>query len=346
LEETYARILHSIPAKHKQNAIRILQFLTFSKRPLRIEEAVDVIAVDTEGGQYFDPKRRMPNPYEISRYCSSLVVVVPAKDHSHDKGDKPMELRLAHFSIKEYLTSSRLQEDVAQHFQEVATQASIAAVCLAYLLHLNQNIPIEEIRKTFPLAQYSARYWMDHAAIAEGKDRKLQGFVEKLFYHHKNSYRNCYNLYRPDRPWDGEPKGEPASALYYASFGGLVNAVKYLLVNAGADVNVQGGEYSSALQAASQGGHEKIVELLLEAGADVNARGGKYGNAVYAASVQGHEKIVELLVKAGTNINAQGGEYGSALQAASQGGHEKIVELLVKAGTNVNAQGGEYGNAL
>ncbi|KAH8727996.1 ankyrin repeat-containing domain protein [Phaeosphaeriaceae sp. PMI808] len=346
LDETYARILHGIPHEHKQNATRILQFLMCSERPLRIEEAVDAIAVDTEGDQYFDPNYRMPDPREISCYCSSLVVVVSAKDHSHDKGDMRMELRLAHFSVKEYLTSNRLQEGIAQDFQAVTTKASIATVCLAYLLHLNQNIPIEKIRKTFPLAQYSARYWVDHAAIAEGKDRILQGFVEKLFCHYKNSYRNCYSLYQPDRPWDSEPK-EPASALYYASFGGLVNAVKYLL-SQGADVNAQGGYYGNALHAASDKGHEKIVELLVKAGANVNAQGGPYsGNALHAASHGGHEKIVELLIKVGTDVNAQGGGYGNALQAASEGGHEKIVELLVKAGANVNAQSGGYsGNAL
>jgi hypothetical protein len=51
----------------------------------------------------------------------------------------------------------------------------------------------------------------------------------------------------------------------------------------------QGGDYGSALYAASVRGHEKVVG----AGADVNAQGGDYGNALYAASVEGHEKVVE-----------------------------------------------------
>jgi len=56
LDETYSRILHGIPSEYKQNATRILQFLTYSERPLSIEEAVDAIAVDTEGDQYFNPR--------------------------------------------------------------------------------------------------------------------------------------------------------------------------------------------------------------------------------------------------------------------------------------------------
>ncbi|KAH0562440.1 hypothetical protein GP486_002865, partial [Trichoglossum hirsutum] len=176
LDETYSRILHGIPSEYKRNAIRILQFLTYSERPLRIEEAVDAIAVDTEESQYFNPRYRMPNPQEITCFCSSLVVLVSTTHDSNDKNEEGMKLQLAHFSVKEYLTSERLDKDVAHNFQEVAARASVATACLAYLLHLDQNIRIEKIKEMFPLAQYSARYWMDHAAMAEGKDEKLQGF--------------------------------------------------------------------------------------------------------------------------------------------------------------------------
>jgi hypothetical protein len=49
-------------------------------------------------------------------------------------------------------------------------------------------------------------------------------------------------------------------------------------------VNVQGEFYSSALQAASYKGNEKVIDLLLSKDADVNAQGGMYGNAPQAAS--------------------------------------------------------------
>ena len=60
-------------------------------------------------------------------------------------------------------------------------------------------------------------------------------------------------------------------------------------------MNVQGGLYGNALQAASCHGHETIVKLLLENKADVNMQGGLYGNALQAASFGGHEAIVKLL---------------------------------------------------
>ncbi|TIA27570.1 hypothetical protein D6C78_11057 [Aureobasidium pullulans] len=124
-----------------------------------------------------------------------------------------------------------------------------------------------------------------------------------------------------------------------------------MLLDKGADVNAQGGEYGNALYAASAGGHDKIVQLLLDKeegydkivqllldkGADVNAQSGHYGNALYAASVVGYDKIVQLLLDKGADVNAQGGGYGNALQAASAQGHEKIVQLLLERQTRLTA---------
>jgi len=289
LDETYGRILHAIPPEHKQYATIILQLITFSERPLRIVEAVDAIAVDTNEDPYFCPKYRMPSPQVISRYCSSLVAVVSIAEHSNGEDGNRVELQLAHFSVKEYLMSNRLDSDIAQDFQESTARAAIARVCLAYLLHLTQEVPPKDIMQRFPFAHYSARFWMTNAAGAKDMDQRVLEFIEQLFCYRQSSYKVCYSLYQPDKPWLDRPQGhgaKPALALYYASLGGLLHTVNCHL-NRGADVHAQGGEYGNALQAASYKGHEQIVRLLVDKGADVNTQGGHYGNALYAASSEG-----------------------------------------------------------
>lgn len=47
-----------------------------------------------------------------------------------------------------------------------------------------------------------------------------------------------------------------------------------VLLGNGADINMQGGDYNSVLQAASVREHDKIVQMLLVRGADVVAEGG------------------------------------------------------------------------
>ncbi|KAF7972345.1 hypothetical protein HWV62_18116 [Athelia sp. TMB] len=119
-----------------------------------------------------------------------------------------------------------------------------------------------------------------------------------------------------------------------------------LLLELGADVNGTGGEYGTALQAASYKNHPEICQLLLERGADVNVIGGKYGTALQAASCRGHIEICQLLLDKGADVNALGGEYCTALQAASYQGYLEICQLFLEQGADVNATGGECGTAL
>ena len=57
------------------------------------------------------------------------------------------------------------------------------------------------------------------------------------------------------------------------------------------------------------------MALLLEAGAEVNAQGGELGNPLYAA-VGSCKEVVKMLLQAGADVNAHGGPHDSALQAA------------------------------
>ncbi|KAJ6080744.1 hypothetical protein N7499_005618 [Penicillium canescens] len=131
--------------------------------------------------------------------------------------------------------------------------------------------------------------------------------------------------------------GRHGCALQAASFKGSESAVQMLLEQ-GADPNVQGGEFGNALQAASYKGYERIVQMLLEQGADPNVQGGEFGNALQAASYKGYERIVQMLLEQGADPNVQGGKFGNALQAASSEGHENIVQILLERGADVNAQ--------
>ncbi|ETW80633.1 hypothetical protein HETIRDRAFT_233267, partial [Heterobasidion irregulare TC 32-1] len=96
----------------------------------------------------------------------------------------------------------------------------------------------------------------------------------------------------------------------------------------------EGGVHWKA-QAASHSGHEAIARLLLDRGAEVNAQEGEYGNALQAASCFGRDV---MLLEKGAEVDARRGNGGFALQAASQGGHETVVKLLLDRGAEVNAQ--------
>lgn len=358
LEETYSRILADIDEVYRDKAIRILQFLTYSERPLTIEEVVDIIAVDLEGNSHFDPSFRMPKPQEILSLCSSLVSL--GTRSSSDNGSKRfLEVQLAHFSVQQFLKSDRIVATFPRRATKIGTafqfglhefnaRRSIARTCLTYLSCLDEQRTVDEIVAEFPFAQYAARYWMNNAELTEG-DAEVLASIMKFFLEQSQAYTAWGKLYDPDDPWIEEPFSsgeEMATPLYYASLTGLQRTAQ-ALTEQGAIVNAKGGDYGNALQAASGGGYKEIVQLLLEKGAEVNARGGVYGNALQASSEHGHEEIVQLLLEKGADINAQTGDFNdNALQAASGQGHKEIVQLLLEKGANINTQGGYYNNAL
>jgi ankyrin repeat protein len=73
-----------------------------------------------------------------------------------------------------------------------------------------------------------------------------------------------------------------------------------ILLDQGADPNAKDeGTGATALYESAHLGLEEMTKLLLERGADVNLQGGKFETPLGAAKEGGHLEIVELLVKAG-----------------------------------------------
>ena len=78
--------------------------------------------------------------------------------------------RLAHFSVKEYLTSARIPADTSFSFKMCEQDAHLRMYnsCLAYLLHINK---IDRSRRDlwleFPLIFHAIRHWHSYAQSVE-----------------------------------------------------------------------------------------------------------------------------------------------------------------------------------
>lgn len=353
MDGTYDRILCAIDKEYSQDALRILQWLVYSARPLRIDEVVDAIAVYNDSDLQFDPESRLPDPQDILTICSSLVTLVG------------VEIRLAHFSVKEYLVSKRIQNGPASQYsiRSIPTNLSMAKTCLAYLLQFDKAFYLTfQTVEEFPLARYAARYWTQHARAAREDAKELHQLIMQLLQSKVDVYAGWVWIFDPDWPYQfdiNEGLKRTASPLYYTSLAGLTESARLLLEN-GADVHEKGGKYEIALQAASARGHDQVVQLLLNKGANVNALGSQCGTALQEAAANGHDQVVRLLLKNRANVNTQGGEFNDALQAAAFGKVEngsklqeasdmdsiRIIQCLLENGAKINAQGGRYGTAL
>jgi hypothetical protein len=77
LDEVYDRIISGIK-RHREDALTILQWLSFSARPLELAEIAQVTSVvpDTDQGLRFKPSRVLADPRSVLMICSSLVTEI------------------------------------------------------------------------------------------------------------------------------------------------------------------------------------------------------------------------------------------------------------------------------
>ncbi|KAH8805379.1 hypothetical protein F5884DRAFT_445807 [Xylogone sp. PMI_703] len=90
--------------------------------------------------------------------------------------DSKIIVRLAHFSVKEYLVSRQIQVGpVIQHkIREIPVNALIAEICLTYLFQFDKPDSLNpQSLKAFPLLSYAARNWVTHARIAGDNSDRL-----------------------------------------------------------------------------------------------------------------------------------------------------------------------------
>ena len=125
---------------------------------------------------------------------------------------------------------------------------------------------------------------------------------------------------------------DPVSPLFAVSCFGLVEVFDEDAYSAEvADLNLLNINGTSCLYLASRWGHTRLVEIFLDREADINIPGGQFGSAIQAASFAGHIESVRVLLSRGAfAFNA--GEFPDAIQAALAGGFENIAYLLLQAG--------------
>ena len=119
LDETYERMLCNIDNGLIEDAQRILTLLCFTPRPLAVEELIDGLAIEISPPR-LNLKRRLRNFDDIQDICLGLVDVGRGADYTtmdfQNRDQTRQFVRIAHFSVQEYLESRRIQEQKAAIF--------------------------------------------------------------------------------------------------------------------------------------------------------------------------------------------------------------------------------------
>jgi hypothetical protein len=347
LDETYERILRDINKANRDLAHRLLQCLTVAVRPLRVAELAEVLAVDfgtafRGGASKLNTDWRWEDQEEaVLSTCSSLITVVD------EKGSQIVQF--SHFSVKEFLTSSRIASpsaDVSRfHILLEPAHTILAKACLAVLLRLGELVDGDNVKDKFPLARYAAEHWVDHARFENVSSHIREG-MEELFDPDKPHFAAWLQVHDIDTLpfrysllyWfslSSLQTSNSATPLYYAALCGFHDLSEHLISKHPQQVNTTGGHFMSPLGAALRGEHLKLAQILYERGADVDVQGRDNRTPLYGASCAGHFEIVQWLLSHGANPNHQGSGWTS-LHGAAFFEHVRVSQLLLQYKADIN----------
>ena len=327
---------------------------------MRLEQLSELIAVNSSGDPWFDPDILFPNPKD-------LLDILPGLLEVEENASNYSFVKLAHFSIKEYLISERIK---GQKFwlPEIQSHELIAATCLAFILHFYDRDQLFKgfnpfhgtASSNYYLTCYACENWTKHAVYADShqgilKDLGLElfrrsGLRRSWFYYFRHHYGNPLV---PGLEW----KSEDIPPLFIAASVGVLGIVKVLL-DSGHDVN-ECCAHGTALETAAAQGQNAVLRLLLENGADPNLVDRDHHPPLQAAAGFGALESLKALIDSGAKLDDERGSFGSPLIAcASRGSHwpvlrelaggsvEELVDFLLAKGVNVYISNKIYGNAL
>ena len=313
-----------------------------ASRPFRVEELAALLAFDFKAGPIpqFRENWCLEDPlHTVLSTCSSLLAIVNINGSQ--------VIQFSHSSVKDFLTSTRLSETsdtiIRRYHISITSAHTLAAqACLGILLHLDENVTRDCLQR-FPLAEYAARHWVDHARFEDVSTTVVHG-MKLLFDPNKSHLATWLWMYDPVGIWDVKERGERPSrplgtSLHYAAICGFHTIATHLVSEYSQDVNACGlHKMSTPLHWASSKGHVEVVRYLLEHGANVTVQSQDGSMPLHWASQKGHIQVIRILLQHKADAKARDKNKSTPLHQASSRGYAGSARIFLEHGVDATAQ--------
>lgn len=281
--------------------------------------------------------------------CSSLVA-----SGQSNQGEFSPELRLAHFSVKEYLISDAIARSPVNAFALSLSKGhrEMAESCVACLMHFDS---VEDFGpatlKKFPFLSYAASNWPHHARLVKESRGDLDDLIFEFFHNKSGAYVNWHRLCNPQVPFRGTSwsehvqEGEKRNKewltrrhrirrpLYYAAMWNMWRVVEKLL-NAGDKADEWNSGNCTAFHIAVTCASYESMDVLLRVGkANINQGDWVQSTPLHRAK---DPTMAEWLLQHGANSSMAGKMDGTPLQAAAYEHAHEVVAALLRGGASPN----------
>ncbi|KAF2828774.1 hypothetical protein CC86DRAFT_197971 [Ophiobolus disseminans] len=168
--------------------------------------AAETVKLDINDTVFYSESRRLRNPRTLLRLCPSLITLIRRTEPS-----EPEHVTLPHASIREFLQSTNMYSSTIGlfHISSIAAPLNVAESCVAYMLHISDNVVVEDYHKAlhasplrvvltpdrywptlrqYPLLEYARVSWDTHVRKTSGKET---GRLQKLVFDYLSSELVC-----------------------------------------------------------------------------------------------------------------------------------------------------------
>ena len=159
-----------------------------------------------------------------------------------------------------------------------------------------------------------------------------------LLFALENSFKDVAKLLLEEEADDRIAGGRYCNWLpiHVSAKRGYQDVVAQLLLEGGAEINMQDRFRMTPLHWASHSGHCGVAKLLLESGADLNIQCRSGYTPLKIAAMNGRIDVVKLFLKRGAETNRANQDGSTPLHFASLFGYKDVVQLLLDAGAEIN----------
>ncbi|KAG5802662.1 hypothetical protein H9Q74_011922 [Fusarium xylarioides] len=344
LDETYNRLLLGLDTESKWQVLGSLKWLALSRRPLHLDEFAEIFIFSPEYVTKIHKAKRLFTPRAVLRQFPSLVTT-ETKDEWNDEThgrQTNIYVRLAHFTVKEYLISERIEQSKAKkfYFTEANAHLYITHCCLSY--HLYQSVQNTGDDVELPLKTYAVRNWEFHLELVPRElwtNEVIQLAELALSMRTKSLREILFNGQLRDRWYAYNDRVDNLMQrpyCYTAAIGSL--ELTKLLLQKGSRTRrflIQ-EDLDLALREAAEEGHIEVIRFFLNERTNPNKIS---GGALQAAAYRGHLAVINLLLDNGADIDVHHDRFGSALEAAAEGINLTVMRTLLDRGADVREAG-------
>ena len=319
--------IRKCPTSQAELGIRVLMWLHFAHRPLKLIELQHALAV-RRSHKEFDAGN-IPPLKALLDCCLGLVIV----------DEETSTVRFVHYTLEEYF-----RKYASAEFPNGCSL--IAETCLTYLSfdklrqHCTDLDSLKENMKNYAFFEYAVHHWGTYVKQPCSDDLTK---LARLILDHESERPPCaiQALYWTLNKWYFESTiPRRFSGIHATAYFGLSEIMKYF-----SEVGLKDESGRTPLSWAAGNGHEAVVRLLIERGGiDLNARDDEATTPLTWAALSGHEAVVRLLIeRSDVELNAKDDREQTPLIWAARHGREAVVRLLIeKDGVDINASDVEW----